>query len=58
MWRFLRKLRPFKGLWFWEIQVGPLVIQWQHAENRPKGQLHHDHWYQRLHVWHDHFWLN
>lgn len=29
---FLRRLVPFKGNFYWEIQVGPFVLQWRFSD--------------------------
>ena len=41
--------RPFKGAWFWEWQLGPVVFQVRHTQN-PHFR------FRRVHVWRDRFW--
>ena len=39
--------RAFKGSFFYELQLGPLVVQWKHSELVDGRQLR---------VWRDPFW--
>ena len=32
--RILRRLKPYRGWFAWELQAGPLVVQLVHAEQR------------------------
>lgn len=38
-----------RGWWAWELQLGPLVLQWVHPEHR-RGRITQE---RRLHVWRD-----
>lgn len=41
--------RPFKGAWFYEAQIGPLVLQLRHAKGREYG-------FRRAQAWRDPLW--
>lgn len=52
--RILRRLKPFKGLFAYEMQVGPIVCQYWH---NPKGYAgKRGVGIGRLRFWHDKLW--
>ena len=44
--------KPFKGLWYYEWQIGPLVFQWKHAGYHKQTRFHVG----PFQVWHDSAW--
>lgn len=46
---------PFKGLWYWEMQVGPLVFWWQH-DLAHKATIGKGLRINRFKVWWDYIW--
>ena len=46
-WRFAL---PFKGMFVWEAQVGPLVIQWGRWRNHQKRHFVHF-WLDRIYAY-------
>jgi hypothetical protein len=51
--------RPFKGQWFYEWQIGPLVLQWRHSDVCYYGNMATPTvkpWYRRPNVWFDSAW--
>ena len=48
-WRFTL---PFKGMFVWEAQVGPLVIQWGRWRNHQKRHFVHF-WLDRIYAYSD-----
>lgn len=47
--------RPFKGSWFYEWQVGPVVLQWLHSTSLNPIATKGITW-DKLHIWLDLMW--
>jgi len=50
--------KPFRGMWYWEWQVGPWVFQIRHTDLTGLGGLvpTNKPWYKRFNVWRDSCW--
>ena len=42
--RVLRRLIPFRGYFAWEVQVGPLVVQWRLFPTPYVGKFSDPYW--------------
>lgn len=47
--------RPFKGTWYYEWQLGPVVLQWLHEMSLSPTSTKGISW-GRLHIWLDSMW--